>query len=47
MTAVTKSLITDHKGVECIVADMSLAAWGRREIIIAESEMPALMGLRH
>ncbi|WP_417792027.1 adenosylhomocysteinase [Stutzerimonas xanthomarina] len=28
------------------VADISLAAWGRREIIIAESEMPALMGLR-
>jgi len=29
------------------VADISLADWGRREIIIAESEMPALMGLRH
>ena len=28
------------------VADMTLAAWGRREIIIAESEMPALMGMR-
>ena len=28
------------------VADISLAAWGRREIIIAESEMPALMGMR-
>ncbi|MDF2487636.1 MAG: adenosylhomocysteinase, partial [Pseudomonas sp.] len=28
------------------VADISLAAWGRRETIIAESEMPALMGLR-
>ena len=28
------------------VADLSLAAWGRREIIIAESEMPALMGMR-
>ena len=28
------------------VADMSLAAWGRRETFIAESEMPALMGLR-
>ncbi|NLC09319.1 MAG: adenosylhomocysteinase [Gammaproteobacteria bacterium] len=33
---------TDYK-----VADISLADWGRREIIIAESEMPALMGLRH
>ncbi|HZJ94493.1 MAG TPA: adenosylhomocysteinase [Thiopseudomonas sp.] len=28
------------------VADIALADWGRREIIIAESEMPALMGLR-
>ncbi len=28
------------------VADISLAAWGRRELIIAESEMPALMGMR-
>ena len=28
------------------VADISLADWGRREIIIAESEMPALMAMR-
>jgi adenosylhomocysteinase len=28
------------------VADMSLAGWGRREIAIAESEMPALMAIR-
>jgi adenosylhomocysteinase len=28
------------------VADMSLAAWGRKEIEIAEGEMPALMALR-
>ena len=32
---------TDYK-----VADISLAEWGRKELIIAESEMPALMGLR-
>jgi adenosylhomocysteinase len=32
---------TDYK-----VADMSLAAWGRKEIEIAEDEMPALMALR-
>jgi len=32
---------TDYK-----VADISLAAWGRKEIILAETEMPALMGLR-
>ncbi len=28
------------------VADLSLAAWGRKEINIAESEMPALMAIR-
>ncbi|WP_027389137.1 adenosylhomocysteinase [Chrysiogenes arsenatis] len=28
------------------VADLSLAAWGRREIRIAETEMPALMKIR-
>ena len=28
------------------IADISLADWGRKEIIIAESEMPALMQLR-
>src|SRR3989304_6014340 len=28
------------------VADMSLAAFGRKEIAIAESEMPALMAIR-
>ncbi|MES2091521.1 MAG: adenosylhomocysteinase, partial [Pseudomonadota bacterium] len=46
MSAVTKSLITDHKGVDCVVADMSQAAWGRKEIKIAECEMPALMAIR-
>ncbi|GLH74884.1 adenosylhomocysteinase [Geothrix limicola] len=29
-----------------IVADLSLAAWGRKEIAIAEGEMPALMAIR-
>src|SRR5665647_2247351 len=28
------------------VADMSLAAWGRKEIKLAEAEMPGLMSLR-
>jgi adenosylhomocysteinase len=28
------------------VADLSLADWGRKEIVIAESEMPGLMALR-
>jgi adenosylhomocysteinase len=29
------------------VADMSLAEWGRKEISIAEHEMPGLMAIRH
>src|ERR1700751_4868677 len=29
-----------------IVADLSLADWGRREIRIAETEMPGLMAIR-
>ncbi|MEM6959108.1 MAG: adenosylhomocysteinase, partial [Myxococcota bacterium] len=28
------------------VADISLADWGRREIAIAETEMPGLMAIR-
>ena len=28
------------------VADIDLADWGRKEIVIAQSEMPALMKLR-
>jgi len=33
--------VADH-----VVADLSLAAWGRKEIAIAETEMPGLMALR-
>jgi adenosylhomocysteinase len=29
------------------VADMTLAGWGRKEMAIAETEMPGLMALRH
>ena len=42
MNAVLKPLHND----EYAVADLSLADWGRREIAIAESEMPALMAIR-
>ena len=28
------------------VADLSLADWGRKEIMLAENEMPGLMSLR-
>ena len=31
---------------DCAIADMSLAAWGRKEIRIAETEMPGLMAIR-
>lgn len=29
-----------------VIADLGLAAWGRKEIAIAETEMPGLMALR-
>jgi adenosylhomocysteinase len=31
---------------DCAIADLSLAAWGRKEIRIAETEMPGLMAIR-
>jgi adenosylhomocysteinase len=42
MNAVLKPLHTD----QFAIADASLADWGRKEINIAESEMPALMAIR-
>lgn len=41
MSALKETKTADYK-----VADISLADWGRREITIAESEMPGLMALR-
>ncbi len=41
LAAPIENLSPDYK-----VADMSLADWGRKEINIAESEMPGLMALR-
>ncbi len=40
-TAIANSIATEYK-----VADMSLADWGRKEISIAEFEMPGLMSIR-
>src|SRR5436305_597956 len=34
------------KSADHVVADMSLAEWGRKEIAIAEHEMPGLMAIR-
>jgi len=42
MNAVTKTLSQDQYHI----ADLSLADWGRKEIRIAEAEMPALMAIR-
>ncbi len=41
MATLTKTPPTDYK-----IADISLAEWGRKEIEIAETEMPGLMALR-
>jgi adenosylhomocysteinase len=41
MSAVLNPGFTDYK-----VADISLAPWGRKEITIAETEMPGLMAVR-
>src|SRR5450432_1147525 len=40
-TATMPEIATDYK-----VADMKLADWGRKEITIAEKEMPGLMSIR-
>lgn len=37
---------TMHESKTCKVADLKLADWGRKEIEIAETEMPGLMALR-
>jgi adenosylhomocysteinase len=41
MNAVTELTFADY-----MVADMSLAGWGRRELAVAETEMPGLMTIR-
>src|ERR1044072_2327498 len=41
MNAAVLKSTADHA-----IADLSLAAWGRKEIRIAETEMPGLMAIR-
>ena len=41
MNAVTDTAFSDY-----VIADIGLAGWGRREIAIAETEMPGLMATR-
>src|SRR3546814_18519243 len=41
MNTVADTTFSDYR-----IADISLAGWGRREIRIAETEMPGLMAIR-
>jgi len=43
MNATLKSTATPR---DCKVADLALADWGRKEILIAQTEMPGLMAIR-
>lgn len=46
MKLVNEAVSTVSNSQDYKVADMSLASWGRKEIAIAETEMPGLMALR-
>jgi len=46
-TATLEGTKTGKPEIEYKVADLSLADWGRKEIIIAEQEMPGLMAIRN
>jgi adenosylhomocysteinase len=46
-TATLEGTKTGKLETEYKVADLSLADWGRKEIIIAEQEMPGLMAIRN
>jgi adenosylhomocysteinase len=39
------AVIAPAKGQDFAVADLSLAPWGRKEMVIAETEMPGLMAI--
>ena len=38
--------VADKNFTDFVVADLALADWGRKEIRIAETEMPGLMAIR-
>jgi len=46
MTATARSITPDASKQDHRVADLTLADWGRKEIAIAETEMPGLMAIR-
>jgi adenosylhomocysteinase len=45
MSAAIESSVTTNRG-DFRIADLTLAEWGRKEILIAETEMPGLMAIR-
>ena len=40
------AVLSGDKNADYVVADISLSNWGRKEISIAETEMPGLMAIR-
>ena len=40
------AVLNSNKKNDYVIADLSLASWGRKEISIAETEMPGLMAIR-
>src|ERR1700690_599488 len=47
MTATARPVsVNPHASADFRVADLALADWGRKEIAIAETEMPGLMAIR-
>src|SRR5258708_28488361 len=46
MTTVSSDRLQSRNGIDFAVADLSLAEFGRKEIGLAEHEMPGLMALR-
>src|ERR1035438_777052 len=47
VTATLEGTKIGKVGTEYKVADLGLADWGRKEIVIAEQEMPGLMAIRN
>ena len=40
------AVLTPIQNQDYEIADLSLAAWGRKELAIAQTEMPGLMAIR-
>ena len=46
LTPPAKPVVKPSTGLEFKVADLNLAEWGRKELVLAEQEMPGLMSVR-